>query len=128
MIRTTASFPLRMRVLRNRSPQSTERRGIIKLVLPYFPSGVLPGVDPLLDTRSTEKINLVRWALRPLLSFAPFETHIEEFKLKYVYADIRVRRREKERSANGSQAPSTEKSSLLRGSVGCQYQGKSNAL
>ena len=60
----------------------------IKLVLPYIPSGVLFAVGPLLDTRLTEKINLVRSAFRPLLSFAPFETHIEEFQLKYVYPDM----------------------------------------
>ena len=46
-------------------------------------------VDPPLDARSTEKLNLARSALRPLLSFAPFDTHIEEFKLKYIYADMR---------------------------------------
>lgn len=51
--------------------------------------GVLSAVDPPLDARSTEKLNLARSALRPLLSFAPFEAHIEEFKLKYIYADMR---------------------------------------
>ena len=53
------------------------------------PPGVLSGVDPPLDARSTEKLNLARSALRPLLSFAPFEANIEEFKLKYIYADMR---------------------------------------
>lgn len=46
-------------------------------------------VDPLLDARSTEKLNLARSAIRPLLSFAPFETQIEEFKQKHIYADMR---------------------------------------
>jgi len=46
-------------------------------------------VDPPLDAGSTEKLNLARSALRPLLSFAPFETLIEEFKQKYIYADMR---------------------------------------
>jgi len=46
-------------------------------------------VDPPLDARSTEKLNLARSAIRPLLSFAPFETQIEEFKQKHIYADMR---------------------------------------
>jgi tRNA pseudouridine38-40 synthase len=50
---------------------------------------VLSAVDPPLDTRSTEKLNLARSALRPLLSFTPFETRIEEFKQKHIYADMR---------------------------------------
>ena len=56
------------------------------------PSVDVPSVpDPPLDARSTEKLNLARSALRPLLSFAPFETQIEEFKQKYIYADMRGR-------------------------------------
>jgi len=49
----------------------------------------LSAVDPPLDAGSTEKLNLARSALRPLLSFAPFETQIEEFKQKYIYTDMR---------------------------------------
>jgi hypothetical protein len=52
-------------------------------------TGVSSAVDPPLDARSIEKLNLARSALRPLLSFAPFETQIEEFKQKYIYADMR---------------------------------------
>jgi hypothetical protein len=49
----------------------------------------ISAVDPPLDARLTEKLSLARSALRPLLSFAPFETRIEEFKQKYIYADMR---------------------------------------
>lgn len=50
---------------------------------------VLSAVDPPLDAKSTEKLNMARSAVRPLLSFAPFKTQIEEFKQKYIYADMR---------------------------------------
>jgi len=53
------------------------------------PVDAISAVDPPLDARLTEKLNLARSALRPLLSFAPFETQIEEFKQKYIYADMR---------------------------------------
>ena len=46
-------------------------------------------VDPPLDAKSTEKLNMARSAVRSLLSFAPFETQIEEFKQEYIYADMR---------------------------------------
>jgi tRNA pseudouridine38-40 synthase len=54
-------------------------------ISPAVPSAA----DPPLDAKSTEKLDLARSALRPLLSFAPFKTQIEEFKQKYIYADMR---------------------------------------
>lgn len=55
---------------------------------------VPPTVDPPLDARSAEKLNLARSALRPLLSFAPFKTQIEEFKQIHIYADMRSKEEE----------------------------------
>jgi tRNA pseudouridine38-40 synthase len=87
----------------------------------------ISAVDPPLDARSTEKLNLARSALRPLLSFAPFETQIEEFKQKYIYADMRGKEEKEGVFDKWTAGVEHGKSSLLRGSVGCQYQRKSKA-
>lgn len=52
-------------------------------------ANVPPTVDPPLDAKATEKLDLARSAIRPLLSFAPFESQIEGFKQKHIYADMR---------------------------------------